>query len=116
MISPCRDFELSKRILCPAMILPAFFFSAFLQPSLAKTCDQTDSRGVAWVGESNETVVKPCSFGSFNLSGSATWFCDGDGHFDSQQPDRRECVSSDLSGTIDVEGLLEVIGRISESR
>ena len=98
------------------MILLAFFFVHFLQLSLAKTCDQTDSRGVHWAGEEEEIVVKPCSFASFTLSGNATWRCDGGGHFDSQEPDRRDCVSSEISDAMDVEELPEIIDGISLDR
>ena len=98
------------------MILLSFFFVPFLQLSFAKTCDQTDSRGVHWVGEEEEIVVKPCSFASFTLSGNATWRCDAGGHFDSQEPDRRDCVSSEISEAMDVEGLPEIIDGISLDR
>ena len=98
------------------MILLASFLVPFLQLSSAKTCEQTDSRGVLWIGEEDEIVVKPCLFASFALSGNATWRCDGGGHFDSQEPDRRECVSSEISEAMDVEGLPEIIDGISLDR
>ena len=98
------------------MILLAFFFVPVLQLSSAKTCEQTDSRGVLWNGEEEEIVVKSCSFDGFTLTGNATWCCGGDGHFDSQEPDRRDCVSSEISEAIDVEGLLGIIEEISLHR
>ena len=69
-----------------------------------------------WIGEEEEIVVKSCSFDGFTLTGNATWHCDGDGHFDSQEPDRRDCVSSEISEAIDVEGLLGIIEEISLHR
>ena len=98
------------------ILLAFFFFVPFLQLSSAKTCEQTDSRGVLWIGEEEEIVVKSCSFDSFTLTGNATWRCDGDGHFESQEPDRRECVSSEISEAVDVEGLLQIIDEISLHR
>ena len=125
MISPSSDFyskseqhlQTLDACLARGMILLAFFyFVPFLQLSSAKTCKQTDSRGVLWIGEEEEIVVKSCSFDGFTLTGNATWRCDGDGHFDSQEPDRRDCVSSEISEAIDVEGLLGIIEEISLHR
>ena len=98
------------------MILVALILVPFLQLSSAKTCEQTDSRGVAWVGEDEEIVVKPCSFASFTLTGNTTWRCAGDGHFESQEPDRRDCISSEISDAMDVLGLLDIIDGISPHR
>ena len=98
------------------MIFLALFFVPFLELSSATTCEQTDSRGVLWTGEEEEIVVKPCSFDSFTLTGNATWRCDGDGHFDSQEPDRRKCISSQISEVVDVEGLPGIIDEISLDR
>ena len=102
--------------LARGMILMALVLVHFLQFSFANTCDQTDSRGVLWVGEEEEIVIKPCSFASFTLSGNATWRCDAGGHYDSQEPDRRQCISSGISEAMDVEGLLEIIDGISLDR
>lgn len=64
-------------------------------------CQDTDLRGVQWVGLPDQMAYQMCS----NSSGEAQWFCAGTTlKFVGDQPDRTECVDEWIS---DVQDMIE---------
>ena len=98
------------------MILLVVYFAPFLQLSSGQSCKKTDSRGVIWEGGGGEILVQACSFANFTLSGNASWHCGDGGNFNSQEPDRRDCVSpeiSDVMNSVEFKDLVDVLDQMN---